>query len=95
MYANYHTHTFRCGHATNVPDAVFVEKAIESGVKILGFSDHSPWPYPNGFTNRSVRMNAEELDGYIDSIHGLRERYAGRITIYTGLECEYFPAYMD
>ena len=44
MYANYHTHTWRCNHARGT-ERDYIEQAIASGVKILGFSDHTPNPY--------------------------------------------------
>ena len=40
LIANYHTHTKRCHHACG-EDREYVEAAIESGLKILGFSDHT------------------------------------------------------
>ena len=43
MPVNYHTHTFRCGHAENVPDEAYLQRAIEQGFTVLGFSDHTPW----------------------------------------------------
>ena len=44
MFANYHTHTARCRHAAGA-DREYVRSAIDSGVKILGFSDHAPFPH--------------------------------------------------
>ena len=38
MIANYHTHTWRCRHADGT-EREYVERAIEGGLKILGFSD--------------------------------------------------------
>ena len=42
MPVNYHTHTFRCGHAENVPDEAYLQRAIEQGFTVLGFSDQTP-----------------------------------------------------
>jgi histidinol-phosphatase (PHP family) len=36
---NYHSHTWRCGHATGTDEA-YVKSAIANGFKIYGFSDH-------------------------------------------------------
>lgn len=47
MIANYHTHTWRCGHAFG-DEREYVENAIVGGLKILGFSDHTPMPYEVG-----------------------------------------------
>ena len=51
MIANYHTHTWRCRHADGT-EREYVERAIEGGLKILGFSDHSPYPFPDGYDSR-------------------------------------------
>lgn len=92
--ANYHTHTQRCGHAVGTDEA-YVLAAIEAGWKVLGFSDHAPWPYRSGYTNPGVRMTAEMLEEYCAFVNALKEKYRDQIRIYLGLECEYFPDYMD
>lgn len=89
---NYHTHTWRCMHASGTEEA-YVRRAIERGFSVLGFADHTPWPYEGGFVS-GIRMRLDELDGYIATVRGLAERYAGQITIPLGLECEAFPQYM-
>mgnify|MGYP004576416305 CR=1 FL=1 len=40
---NYHTHTFRCGHAIG-NDEEYVLEAIALGLNTLGFSDHVMLP---------------------------------------------------
>lgn len=94
MIANYHTHTFRCGHSGDYRDEDFVLAAMEGGLKILGFSDHTPWPYAGDFRHPSVRMDVEVFPEYLASVRKLQERYKEKIKIYVGLECEYFPDYM-
>lgn len=71
-----------------------MQSAIENGFRILGFSDHTPWPYETGFRDSRVRMDMEEFPGYLESVAELKEKYRGKIRIYTGLECEYFPDYL-
>ena len=92
---NYHTHTWRCFHAAQVCDREYVENAIQAGFSVLGFSDHTPWPYASGYVSENERMSVSQLDGYLSSIRALKEEYADRIGILAGLECEYFPQYMD
>ena len=41
---NYHTHTFRCGHAVG-SERAYVEQAIKEGYEAIGFSEHVPLPY--------------------------------------------------
>lgn len=95
MIANYHTHTSRCGHAGDYRDEEFVEAAIEAGFKVLGFSDHSPWPYASEFYNPGMRMHISQLEDYIESVLKMRAEYAGQIDIKLALEAEYSPDYMD
>lgn len=92
MKYNYHTHTVRCHHAKG-SDEDFVLAAIEAGFNEIGFADHSPWPYENGFASR-IRMTADELEDYCSSINSLKKRYKDKINIRLGLECEYFPKYL-
>ena len=94
MKANYHTHTTRCGHAYGT-DESYVRAAIQGGFETLAFTDRSPWPYKSGFTNPNVRMNIRQLDGYLEKIRRLSEKYRDKIRLYVGLECEYFPEYMN
>ena len=93
MKANYHTHTARCGHATGT-DEDYVLAAIEQGFDELGFSDHVPWPYQDGYTHPSVRMRVDQMPGYLNSVRALAAQYKDKIHILTGFECEYFPDYI-
>ncbi len=89
MKANYHTHTYRCHHAWG-SEWEYVEKAIDLGIEILGFADHTPYPFPEGFRS-NVRMLPDRLPHYIETIQKLRTLYADRIEILCGLETEYYP----
>ncbi|MBQ7330897.1 MAG: histidinol-phosphatase [Oscillospiraceae bacterium] len=91
MKANLHTHTFRCHHARG-NDEDYVLAAIENGYTKLGFSDHTPFPYDNGYVNRT-KMLPEELDGYVQSVLSLKEKYKDKIEILLGLECEAVPRF--
>lgn len=90
---NYHTHTARCFHATG-SDEEYVLNAIKGGYTELGFSDHCPWPFSSGYVS-GIRMDAETLPEYVESIRTLRDKYKDQIKIYIGLECEFFPRYME
>lgn len=93
MKRNYHTHTIRCNHAIG-EDEEYVVAAISGGYKVLGFSDHSPWKYKSDFVGR-IRMPLSKFDDYYQSITTLKEKYKEQIEIKIGLECEYFPQYMN
>lgn len=90
MYACYHTHTSRCKHASGT-DEEYVKAAIAEGVKVLGFSDHAPMPYKNGYESY-YKMSLAELGEYCASVLSLREKYADRIEIHLGFEVEYYPS---
>lgn len=88
---NYHSHTYRCGHASG-SDEDYVLTAIEAGFKEYGFSDHVILPdiiHPN------MRGRYEELDGYIESINNLKNKYKSKINIHIGFEAEYMDKYFD
>jgi len=89
MLANYHTHTKRCKHASG-EDREYVEAAIESGLRILGFADHCPWIFPDGFVS-GMRLAPSEVDGYFHSLESLKKEYEKDIKIYIGFEAEYCP----
>ena len=93
MKVNLHTHTYRCYHAVGT-DEEYVLAAIQAGYDKLGFADHTPLPYTSGFVNGD-KMEPDKLPGYLQSIAHLKQKYAGQIRIYVGLECEavrrFFP----
>lgn len=90
MIANYHTHTVRCHHASGT-EREYIEYAVARGLRILGFADHSPMPFPNGY-HSSFRMGTEEVPDYVTTLLALRDEYRDRIDIRIGFEAEYYPA---
>ena len=93
MIANYHTHTSRCRHADG-SDEEYIQKAIAEGVKILGFSDHAPYIYPNGYISY-YKMRSEEASEYYSSLKSLAKKYEDKIEIRVGYEAEYYPEIWD
>ena len=73
MRVNYHSHTVRCHHAEGTMRE-YVEKAIEAGYERFGFSDHTPYPFDNGYVS-SIRMLPEELEGYVKETLDLKAEY--------------------
>ncbi len=90
MLANYHTHTSRCRHACG-KDEDYILNAIAGNLKVLGFSDHAPYIYPDGYIS-GYKMLPNEGSEYVSSISALREKYRGKIDIKIGLEAEYYPS---
>ena len=93
MNYNYHTHTYRCGHA-NGADEDYIKRAIEGGIKTLGFSDHVPLRFADG-SESSYRCPTDEAEEYIESITALREKYRDKLDIKIGFEMEYYPTLFD
>lgn len=90
--ANFHTHTYRCKHASG-EDREYIEAAIKAGYQVLGFSDHSPYPF--GEYQSPIRMEMGELENYVDSVLTLKKEYERNIRIFLGLETEYFPDFFE
>jgi len=92
MIANYHTHTPRCNHAVG-SETEYVQAAIDGGLQILGFSDHTPHFFPGEYYSR-MRMRPWDLKDYVSTIRALQKEYADQLQIHLGLEVEYYPALM-
>ena len=89
LTANYHTHTVRCRHAYD-PEREYIETAIKMGIKKLGFSDHIPCPFTDGYVS-GIRMTMEQAPEYVSTIRTLAEEYKDDIKIFVGFEAEYIP----
>lgn len=95
MLVDYHTHHYRCGHASGTLDEV-VECAVERGLAEIGLSDHSPiyhFDEPQPFPKTA--MHPDELPRYVDEMLEVRERYAGRIKVRLGIESDYILGWDD
>ena len=93
MLTNYHTHTTRCGHAEGTEEE-YILTALRCGYRCWGFLTTPPWAYATpGFVSR-IRMPPSQLDDYVLTLRGSREKYADKLHIRIGLEAEYFPAYL-
>ena len=82
-FSNLHTHTvFSDGRGTVREN---IESAIKKNMSSLGFSDHS-------FTARdtSYCMKCEDYGRYIAEINAVKEEYKHEISIFTGIEKDYF-----
>ena len=87
---NLHTHTHRCKHARGSP-ADYAKAAEEKGIRVLGMTDHTPFPDDRVIM---IRMGIAELDDYIREVREARAAYP-KLKILLGLECEYFPEFDD
>ena len=62
MNYNFHTHTFRCHHASGTPEE-YVLRAIDVGIEYMGFSDHFPYRFADGY-----KLLAEKLVSVVKEI---------------------------
>ncbi len=93
MIYNYHTHTIRCGHARDDAED-YIKQAISCGIKHMGFSDHMPFMFPDGYES-SHRVPVAEAEDYFRELCLLRDKYKDEIEIKIGFEMEYYPKYFD
>ena len=92
---NYHTHTYRCGHAQKgITDEDLVKEYIKNDFDVIAFTDHCPQKDPVD-TREKMRMKYSQKDEYLDSIKCLKEKYKDKIEIETGYEVEYLPGEED
>ena len=85
---NYHTHTYRCKHATgDVSD--YCQTAIAQGLSILGMSDHTALP-DNRWSH--IRMDIDELPDYCQAVDEAKDKFP-QLTILKGMECEFDEQY--
>ena len=80
--ANFHTHTTYCDGKETAES--MVQAALEKGFSALGFSGHSYTAY-----DESYCMSREDVQKYIADVYALREKYAGQIEIFCGIEQDF------
>ena len=93
MNYNYHTHTYRCNHASMCKDLEYVENARKVGIKNLGFSCHIPNPLLE-YHKKIERMSLKTSKEYIRSINKLKKKYKD-MNILCGFEAEYNPLHIE
>ena len=79
---NYHSHCSFCDGKAPMED--FVKSAIAAGFTSYGISSHAPLPFETCWT-----LSQERVPDYLQEIGRLKQRYAGEIEIYAGLEIDY------
>ncbi|HIG39635.1 MAG: histidinol-phosphatase [bacterium] len=85
---NFHTHTYRCKHATgDVAD--YCQEAVNRSMQTLGFSDHSALPDDRWI---QARMHYADLSEYTGAIDQAKVDFP-TLTILKGMECEYIEKF--
>lgn len=95
LKANYHTHTYLCGHAKGTINE-YVESAIKEGYQILGMSDHGPHVPKNlprlfyWWYGLFLQMSLNDFySHYLPDFYQARAHYKDKIQLYLGIETEY------
>ena len=88
---NYHSHTYRCGHAEkDMSDEEYILDYIKMGFEKVAITDHCPEKNKKD-KRHDMRMNYSQKNEYLDSIKKLQKKYKDKIKIETGFEVEYLP----
>ena len=83
-----HNHTTRCNHATGTIDE-YIERAIELGIDIYGFSEHAPMDF-----DEKYRLPFCDIDAYFTDILTAKETYKNDIDILLGYEVDWLEGHM-
>lgn len=89
MRIDLHNHTTFCNHAEGSMDE-YIQRAIELGIDIYGFSEHAPMDFDEGY-----RLRFEDMQKYENLVLDAKERYKGEIDILLGYEVDFLPNHMD
>lgn len=89
MIVDLHNHTTLCNHAEG-EISQYIEKAIKSGTKYFGFSEHAPMDFDSEY-----RVSFEQMKTYEDEVLKAKEIYKDKIEILLGYEVDYLKGYMD
>lgn len=85
MRIDLHNHTILCNHATGSTEE-YIQRAIELGIDIFGFSEHAPMAHN---FDQKYRLQLKEQEFYEHSVLYLQEKYARKIHILLGYEVDY------
>ena len=89
MRIDLHNHTTRCNHAKGSMRS-YVERAIELGIDIYGFSEHAPMDFDEHY-----RLKFKEMDAYVNDVQSLQKEYKNSIKILLGYEVDYLKGHID
>jgi histidinol-phosphatase (PHP family) len=93
--ADYHVHTFRCGHAGG-ESREFVLRALALGLSEIGFTDHIPLYFlPEDERDPRLAMSEDRFEDYVAEVEELRKEFEGRIVVRLGLEADYAEGYEE
>lgn len=83
VYSNLHTHTLYSDGKHGIEENVV--SAVNSGMVSIGISDHSYTPCDSTYC-----MKENAFSDYIDEIERMQKKYGDKITVFKGLELDYY-----
>jgi len=90
-----HIHSPYCPHGTNDSFELYIEKAIELGLKEITFTEHMP--LPENFMEpeflKSCAPSLDVMEEYFKKLDSIKEKYKLVIKINTGFEVDYIEGY--
>ncbi len=81
---NYHTHSTFCDGQNSL--AQMANEAYRTGMAVLGFSSHTAFPFSSFW-----HMDTRNYDEYFSTLQELKNEYAGKIEILSGIEADFLP----
>lgn len=91
MKYNYHSHTKWCKHGSGEIED-YIKESLSQSLQVCAITEHIPLPSKEG-TVYSMGLN--EIAPFSEELDMMIHKYQNSITIYKGLECEYYPKWFD
>ncbi|MDZ5712485.1 histidinol-phosphatase HisJ [Jeotgalibacillus haloalkalitolerans] len=90
-----HIHTPYCPHGSGDSLTLYVEKAIEAGLKEITFTEHAPLPqgFHDPVPEQDSGMNPADLENYLRDVEKVKHQYKKDLRIHTGLEVDYIEGF--
>ena len=86
-----HTHSTFCDGADDIQ--TMCQAAFDKGMPSIGFSGHAPITRKTGLLS-DWHLRDDLLSEYIDAVHQAARVWAGRLTVFCGLEIDYIKGLM-
>lgn len=86
--SNFHSHSSFDDGSGALQD--YAEAAIAANFRVFGFSNHAPVLFSTEWN-----MPAGRFDAYTAEASALKEKFKGRIELYTGLETDFYRGCVD
>jgi len=92
---DYHTHSYRCGHAVGTMDE-YIESAISKGIDEIGLTDHLHLYFdPPEKRNPQWAMSEDQYPVHYEEMLKLRDRYHGKTRVLVSVEADYVQGHED